>query len=201
MIARAVWMVAALALSLTLATPRTAAADPLALRHGQPERGVIVEGGWPSVSAGVWLKPRLGLALDWRLPAAAAGLSIGTRRTLADGPRHGGVDLFVAGGVLVPFIEPGVALTATPAIQAGHRGGIAHVTIGLAAPIEARLAPEPQLRLPLLLELRLGFNLGPLWLGLRGGLGAALNTGGAGTILAHWSVWVRVPVADPIGPR
>ncbi len=118
---------------------------------------------------------------------------MGTRKAVADGPKHGGVDLFVAGGVLMPLIDPGVALTATPAIQLGKRGPTTHLTIGLAAPLEVLLAPSLQLRAPVLLELRLGGNLGPLWLGLRGGAGPVVTAPGATGFTLQWSLWVRIP--------
>jgi hypothetical protein len=183
-----------LVLLAALASP--AAADPLALRHGVDGRAVVVEGGYPSISAGYWVGPALGLALDWRLPAAAVSGSIGTRKTVAQGPRHGGVDLFVAGGLLVPLVDPGVAITASPAIQMGRRGPKGHVTFGVAAPMEALLVPRARLRIPVLLELRVGGNLGPLWLGLRGGVGPVLNFPGATGFTVQWSLWVRVPAAS-----
>jgi len=125
--------------------------------------------------------------------------SVGTHAAVFQGPRHGVVDLFVAGGVLVPTIDPGLALTATPAIQLGKRSEVGHATFGLAAPIEALLAPTLRLRLPVLLELRFGGNLGPFWLGVRGGAGMVLSAPGAAAFTAQWSVWVRIP-AGP-GPR
>ena len=181
-------------LLLALSSPAPpAAADPLALRHGGPERGLVVEGGWPTVSAGWWVGPGLGLAVDWRLPAGAIGASLGTRTTVSNGPRHGGVDLFGAGGALVPLVDPGLALTATPAVQAGKRGPTTHVTIGLAAPVELLLVPRAQLRLPVLLELRFGGKLGPLWLGLRGGIGPVLTAPGDPGFALQWSLWLRAP--------
>ncbi len=171
----------------------TASADPLALRHGGPAPAVVVDAGWPTASVGAWLGPRTGFAVDLRLPASAVGVAMGTRHTRSDGPKHGGVDVFVAGGVLVPTLEPGVALTATPAIQAGHRGERAHVTVGLAAPIEALLVPRAAIRAPALLELRLGGNLGPLWLGVRGALGAVFASGSPPGFTVGWSLWLRIP--------
>jgi hypothetical protein len=170
-----------------------ASADPTSLRHGVEAQTLVVEGGWPTLSAGYWLGPGFGLAVDWRLPAAAVSGSVGTRKTLAHGPKHGVVDLFFAGGLLVPLVDPGIAVTATPAIQLGKRGPKSRATIGLAAPIEALLSPRPQLRVPVLLELHLGGNLGPFWLGVRGGVGPILSLPGATGFTLQWSLWVRVP--------
>lgn len=170
-----------------------AAAEPLALRHGGEDRALIVEGGWPNLSVGYWLGPKLGLAVDWRLPAAAISVSVGTRETLVHGPRHGGVDVFVSGGMLVPLIDPGLAVTATPAVQFGKRGPTTHVTLGFAAPLEFLMTPRTQLRAPVLLELRAGGNLGPFWIGLRGGVGPIVTYPGATGFTVQWSLWVRVP--------
>ncbi len=170
-----------------------AAAEPLALRHGGEDRALIVDGGWPNLSVGYWIGPKLGLAVGWRLPAAAVSVSLGTRKTLVHGPRHGGGDVFVSGGMLVPLTDPGVAVTATPAIQFGKRGPTTHVTLGFAAPIEFLMTPRAQLRAPVLLELRAGGNLGPFWIGLRGGVGPVLTCPGATGFAIQWSLWVRVP--------
>lgn len=186
-----------LLLVLTFACAAPAAADPLALRHAVAGKTLVVEGGWPNVSVGYWVGPRLGLAVDWRLPAAAISASVGTAKTVSQGPKYGGVDLFFAGGLLVPLVTPGVAVTATPAIQLGKRGPKSHFTFGIAAPIEALLTPQPQLRAPLLLELRLGGEVGPLWIGLRGGAGPVIMLPGAMGFAMHWSLWIRVPTGSP----
>ena len=191
---RCLRMIALLLLMAACAVP--AAAEPLALRHGIDAKALVVEGGWPNISVGYWVGPRLGLAVDWRLPAAAISASIGTRKTLSQGPKHNGVDVFVAGGVLVPTILPGVAFTATPAIQMGKRGPKSHFTFGIVAPIEAQLSPRTVLRVPVLLELRLGGDVGPLWIGLRGGAGPVLYAPGTTGFVIQWSVWFRIPTGS-----
>lgn len=183
-------------LVLLAACAAPAAADPMALRHDVEDKALVIEGGWPNLSVGYWVGPKLGLAVAWRLPAAAISASMGTRKTLSQGPKDGGVDLFIAGGLLVPTIIPGIAVTATPAIQMGKRAPKGHFTFGIAAPIEALLAPRAQLRVPVLLELRLGGKLGPLWLGLRGGLGPVLYAPGAPGFVVQWSVWIRIPTGS-----
>lgn len=187
-------MMTLLALLASCAAP--AAADPLALRHGIEGKALVIDGGWPNLSVGYWVGPRLGLAVEWRLPAAAISGSVGTRKTVSHGPKHNGVDLFIAGGLLVPTILPGIAVTATPAIQLGKRGPKSHFTFGIAAPLEALLAPRAQLRVPVLLELRLGGKLGPLCVGLRGGAGPVFTAPGTTGFTLQWSLWIRFPTGS-----
>ncbi len=188
--------VALLGVLLCLA-PRTAVADPVTLRHGAPERGLVFQAGWPDVGAAWWLGPRLGVAVEWKLPASAVAASVGTRRRVPLGSGPWAFDAFLAGGVLVPTVNPGLALSATPAVQLGRRGERVELDLGLAMPLELQLISERRLRAPLLLEAGFGGDLGPVALGLRGGFGAVLTEPGALGFLLQWSLWVRVPAIHP----
>jgi hypothetical protein len=173
--------------------PRPVAADPVTLRHGDPQEGLVLQAGWPQVSAAWWLGPDLGLALAWRLPASAVSASAGTRRRTVLGAGPWALDTFLAGGLLVPMVDPGLALTATPALQLGRRGEHGELDLGLAAPLEIELVPTRRLRAPLLLEAGFGVELGPIEAGLRGGFGPVLLAPGALAFATQWSLWVRAP--------
>ena len=71
---------AAAALAWWLAAPSVCSADPLALRHALHTRGAVVDAGYPTLSAGVWITPAFGVAVDVRIPGSAIGVSAGTRR-------------------------------------------------------------------------------------------------------------------------
>jgi len=185
-----------LGVALCLA-PRTAVADPVTLRHGAPERGLVFQAGWPDVSAAWWMGPQLGLAVEWKLPASAVAASVGTRRRLPLGSGPWALDAFLAGGLLVPTVNPGLAISATPAVQLGRRGERFELDLGLAMPMELQLLTERRLRAPLLLEAGVGGDLGPVALGLRGGFGAVLTTPGTLGFLVQWSLWVWVPAISP----
>ena len=64
-----------IAVAVTIVLARSASADPIVLRAPVPRRVVAATLGTPELSAGVWLSPRFGLALEWRLPAGAVGAS------------------------------------------------------------------------------------------------------------------------------
>jgi hypothetical protein len=175
--------------------PHLAMADPVTLRHGAPAEGLVVQAGWPDVSAAWWLQPELGVALAWRLPAAAVSASVGTRRRLPLGSGAWSLDGYLAGGLLVPTVDPGLALTATPALQIARRGARGELDLGVAVPLELQVLSERRLRAPVLLELGGGVVLGPAELGLRGGFGPVFTAPGAMGFALQWSLWVRVPRA------
>ncbi len=174
-----------------------ASADPVALRQAGTEREVSLEVGWRDATLAFWFRPDLGLAVDVGLRGQAVGLSLGGRLALVDGPRHWGVDFFLAGGMRVLLPEPGLALTLTPAIAAGSRGPVI-ATLGLALPVSARLGSK-QARLPILVELRLGGQPGPVSFGVRGALGAVLAPGEPVSVAMQWSAWFTVRLPEP-GP-
>jgi hypothetical protein len=185
---------------LALLWTPSAAADPLALRHGEPTEGLVMEAGWPHLSAGWWWRPDRGVALSWRLPAASVEASYGTRWRAELGTGPWCAEAFLAGGLLVPTVEPGLALSATPAAQLARRGDRIDLELGLAAPTELQLLEERRLRAPLLAEAGLGVDLGGLELGLRGGFGAVFSAPGATGFALQGSVWARLPRrASPSG--
>jgi hypothetical protein len=177
--------------------PAPAVADPVALRQAGEDRQLSLEAGWRDATVAWWFRPDLGLAVDVGLRGQAVGLSLGGRLALLDGPRHWGVDVFFAGGLRVLLPEPGLALTLTPAIAAGSRGPVI-ATLGLALPAAARLGSK-QARLPILVELRLGGQPGPVSFGVRGALGAVLAPGEPVSVAMQWSAWLSVRLPDP-GP-
>jgi hypothetical protein len=72
--------------ALTLA--RVAEADPVALRVPVERQRVLIAAlGVPEMSVGWWFSERFALSAEWRLPASAAGASLGTRWTLLGEPR------------------------------------------------------------------------------------------------------------------
>ena len=179
---------------------RPAAADPVALRHGSPDQGLVLQAGWPHVSAAWWQRPGLGFAVGWRLPASAVSAAVGTRRRVALGQGPGALDASLAGGLLVPTVDPGLALTATPALQLGLRGERGELDLGLALPVELQVLTDRRLRVPVLLEAGFSVALRPLELGLRGGLGPVLSAPGATSIALQWSLWARVPRHVGVSP-
>lgn len=181
---------------LALGSARPALADPVALRHGAPAEGFVLQAGWPDVSAAWWLQPELGVALAWRLPASAVSASVGTRRRLPLGSGPWALDGYLAAGLLVPTVDPGLALTATPALQLARRGSRGSLDLGVALPLELQLLTERRLRVPVLLELGGGAVLGPIELGLRGGFGPVFTAPGAMGFALQWALWVRVPRGD-----
>ena len=177
--------------------PTMAFADPVALRLAGEDRQVGLEVGWRDLTVAWWFRPDLGLAVDVGLRGQAVGLSLGGRVALLDGPRRWGVDVFLAGGLRVLLPEPGLALTLTPAIAAGSRGPVV-ATLGLALPAAARLGSK-QARLPVLVELRLGGQPGPVSFGVRGALGPVFAPGEPVSVAMQWSGWLSVRLPDP-GP-
>ena len=117
-------------------------------------------------------------------------MSFGARKALADGPRGWGVDVFLSGGFRALLADPGLALTLTPAIAAGSRGPVV-ATLGLALPMAARVG-NPQARLPMLVELRLGGQPGPVSFGVRGALGPVFAPGVSAAVAMQWSAWFSV---------
>lgn len=167
-----------------------ALADPVVLRGPAPEGALGVSIGSPELSAGGWIRPRLGVAVEARTGGTALGASVGTRATLAGRERPWGIDASLAAGWVLPTVDPALALSLTPALHAGWRGERFQAVLGLAAPLAARLAPRPDLRAPVLVEPWLGLRLGDVWLGARAGLGVVAAPGWAPSIVGHASLGV-----------
>ncbi len=164
---RAAWAIAA-----AVALGSEARADPLVLRAPVPGRVVAGTAGTPELSAGAWITERFGLAVEWRLPSAAAGASAGTRWTLVGDRLGWGVDAVVAAGVVVPLIAPAGAVSITSAVVGRWRSEALQVSANLASPLVIRVAPDTTVRLPLLLEVWITAHLGPVHFGAQGSVGS-----------------------------
>lgn len=163
--------IAAGALALTLTT--AAQADPVALRVPmERRRAVVVAIGGPEMSAGWWFSERFALSAEWRLPASAAGASLGTRWTLVGEPFGWGIDAGLAVGVVVPLLDPGAAVSVTPSIVGRWRNEYFVVAASAVMPVVARVVPDPDLRLPVLFELWLGGHLARWRAGVHGAVGS-----------------------------
>lgn len=156
---------------------REAHADPITLRA--PVAGRVMSGtfGTPELSAGVWLSERVGLAVEWRLPASAVGASIATRWTLVGDRLGWGVDLTVAGGLVLPLISLSGAVSVTPSLMGRWRGE--HVSLGAAivSPTVLRVVPDPAVRIPLLLEVWLSGHYRRAHLGVQASVGSVFVSG------------------------
>ena len=163
--------VAAGALALTLTT--AAQADPVALRVPMERRRAVVAAiGGPEMSVGWWFSERFALSAEWRLPASAAGASLGTRWTLVGEALGWGVDAGLAVGVVVPLIDPGAAVSVTPSIVGRWRNEYVTVAASAVVPAVARVFPGPDLRLPVLFELWLGGHVARWRAGVHGAVGS-----------------------------
>jgi len=151
---------------------------------------VVIEGGSHDLVLAGWLLPNLGIALDVGTRGQAVGLSVGYRRTLLQGPKGWGLSVFASGGLRTLLTEPGLALTATPALVAGSFGkGIG--TVGVAVPFAVRVG-SPLARIPVLIEANVGGRPGPVSFGLRGAIGPVFVPGEPTAIALQWSAWVAL---------
>lgn len=137
-------------------------ADPMALRA--PAGSVVVVVGLPESSVAAALTPHLGVAVEVH-PFSAVGAAVGLRGDLFRGERAFGLELSAAGGLDLPLVDPGLAVSLTPAAELGWAGGSVDATLGLVVPAVVRVAPGADLRLPVLGELWLGGKVGALRLG------------------------------------
>ncbi len=192
---------AALLVAAVLVQPGQASADPVSLRLPGTSRQLALEAGWRDVTLAWWFRDDLGVAVDVGLRGEAVGLSFGGRFAPVDGPQGWGVDLFLSGGLRALVADPGLALTLTPAVAAGSRGPVL-ATVGVALPMAVRLG-QPQARLPVLIELRLGGQPGPVSFGVRVALGPVFAPGDPVSVAMQWSTWLalRMPPSSPATPR
>lgn len=188
------WPPATLLLLCALTSP--VRADPLALRAPFPTsreaRGVVAVVGWPDASLAWMPRPGLGVALEYRLPSDAAGVAVAWRRVLAEGGRLS-LAVVAGGGVKLPLIRAGLALTGQLALVGALRAGRFTGALSLASPCALRVVPDVETRLPLLLELWLTVRAGPLSIGLQGGAGATFSVGNAAQLALQGSLVVAVP--------
>lgn len=155
----------------------SAHADPIALRGPAWGRVLAVMPGLPELSAAWWVRPAVGFALEWRFPASAAGASVGTRWTVIGDTLGWGVEVHIAGGVMVPLLDPGVGLSVTPAVHGRWRDEHLHVGASVAVPAVLRVAPGADLRVPPVIELWFALHFGRLSFGLHGNVGSVYVPG------------------------
>ena len=184
---------AVLAMVAACAAPVAARANPLTLRlPAPPARGVTLALGAPSLSAGGWLTPHLGLAVAWRLPAASVEAAVAWRQVLLGGARGFGVDAVADGGLVVPELTLGVALEVGGSVRGRWRGAWLDVGLGISGAVAAGWAGGFGLRAPLRLEPSVALSFGRLSLGVAGGAGltfvAGLHPSWAleGAVFAAW---------------
>ncbi len=166
-----------------------AMADPIALRA--PAGAVAVVLAVPDSSIGVAVAPHLGVSVDvhgW----SAIGASVGYRADLYRAEGGFGVGFTVAGGPMVPVIDPGLALSATPSMAVGWVNRSLDATVGLTVPAVLRIAPGADLRLPVLGELWLGGSAGPVRLGVTFAAGQMWITGAPAQVGWHGGIYVVV---------
>lgn len=180
---------ASVIVALSLA-PLPSHADPIALRGPTWGRVASFSAGTPELSAGAWLTERFGLAVEWRLPVAATGVSAATRWRLVGDVRGWGVDLTLAGGVVVPLLDPAVAVSITPSVAGRWRGQYLQVAAVLVAPTVVRIAPDTLVRLPLLAEAWIATHIASLSVGVQGSVGSVFVPGLSWSNAVQVSAWV-----------
>lgn len=148
-----------------------ALADPVALRT--PEDGPAATLGRHDVSLAVPLGEGPWVAAELASNAASIGASVGHRVVLsASGTRRlqGGV----AGGLSVPLVQPGLAITGTAWLHGGWLGERASFLAGAAVPLALGTGG---VRLPVLLELQGGVRIGRVSVGGRLAAGPVYTPG------------------------
>jgi len=186
---------AVFAVALALAAPAAAHADPLTLRlPAPPSRGATVALGAPSLSAGGWLTPHLGVAVAWRLPAVSMEAALAWRAVLLGGARGFGVDGVADGGLVVPALTLGAALEVGGSVRGRWRGDWLDLGLGISGAVAAGWAGGFGVRAPLRLEPSVALTFGRLSVGLVGGAGltfvAGLHPAWAleGAVFAAWKI-------------
>lgn len=172
---------------------RPAGADPLVLRGPDVGPSFAVAVGGPDSSLGGWITPRIGVALEWRAPSAI-GASVGTRFTLVGRPRGAGIDLSGAVGFGGLRYDPGVAVTATVALQARHRLEGFWFSAGLVSSSALQFVGGLEARLPLMLEIALAGRLGRVWVGVQAGAGMVFVPGLSPSLALQGTVTATIPL-------
>lgn len=175
--------------------PCTALADPIVLRGPRVGPSFGVAFGAPDASLGGWISERLGVALEWRVPAAI-GASVGTRSVLAGRAQGAGIDLVGAAGLRVLRYDPGLAVTATVALQARYRSEGFWIGAGLATSSALRFVGGVDARLPLMLEGALAGRVGRMWVGVQGGAGLVFVPGLSPSLALQGTVTATLPLGS-----
>lgn len=155
-------------------------ADPVALRGPTPAWAGTV--GAHELSLGAPVGP-VEVALEAGASGAAFGASVGRRAVLVGRERTWRLTAGIAGGLSVPALSPGLAVTATPWIAAGALGGRGTFRVLAASPAALQVIGGVEARVPALVELETGVRIGAggeprgLWVVGRLGLGPVFAPG------------------------
>jgi hypothetical protein len=136
----------------------TAHADPVALRA--PVASPALTAGSHDISVGGPLSNNRWVAAELGTDLGTLGASAGTRWALGPDDRPRVLQGGLAAGLLLPTVEPGLALTGTPWIHGGWVGRAGALVAGAAMPLAVGTGG---VRLPLLFELQGGVRVGPIY--------------------------------------
>ncbi len=137
-------------------------AEPVALRGLRDEATAVV--GFQDISGAAPVGP-VRLAVSTRWDRGAVDVALGKRWQLRRGERGWQIDAGLAGGLIVPLVEPTVGLTFTPFVTAGPVGRRWAASGVIAMPMA--LSPRGGLRVPLLFEIQAGYTGGRVTVGPR----------------------------------
>jgi hypothetical protein len=147
-------------------------ADPVAMRAPYGTAGATV--GLHDASAAVPLGDGPWLAAELATNGASAGASAGSRWVLGPEDRVRRLQAGLAGGLLVPLVEPGIALTGTAWLHGGWVGERGAFLAGAAVPVAVGTGGS---RMPLIFELLGGVGVGPVVIGGRLAAGPVVSPG------------------------
>jgi len=103
-----------------------------------------------------------------------------------------GVDVTLAGSVLVPVVAPALAIGATPSIFFGWRGARLDGGLGVVVPVVGRIAPDPRVRASVLAEPWIGVHAGPVCIGAGAAMGPVFTTDELWAVDLRWMLSVGI---------
>ncbi len=166
-----------------LALLGVAQADPSFLRvPGALDYGMTFESA--RYSTGGWIKPSLAWGFSWNYPANVVELSVGTQGRFAELGDKGRWNLVgqLAGGPIVPILDPDIGLAVTPGLAFMYQHDVFHMSYGLAVPFAITFIDDVQTRIPFLAEAYWMWEVedkhgGHVFLGFGGRSGVSVNPG------------------------
>lgn len=166
-----------------LALLGVAQADPSFLRvPGALDYGMTFETA--RYATGGWIKPSLGWGFSWNYPANVVELSVGTqgRFTALGSKGHWNLVGQLAGGPIVPILDPDIGLAVTPGLAFMYQREEFHMSYGLAVPFAITFIDDVQARIPFLAEAYWMWEVGDdpngrVFLGFGGRSGVSVNPG------------------------
>ncbi|MCB9641083.1 MAG: hypothetical protein H6728_11470 [Myxococcales bacterium] len=168
-----------LCLVVWVSLPQDAQADALYLRLPLRGQSVGFVAGFPEVSVGGWILDRVGASLEFRPLDTAIGGSMGTRIPLWGESRGWQIDLLLAASVRFPVSNPFAEVSVIPALGGHLRLERLLFSVQLSLPVALQFAQPLLFRQSSLLDIWFMGRLGPLWLGIQGGVGPrVVVTGG-----------------------